>query len=184
MKLLWLDLETTGLDETADRIIEVGCVLTDAKMDIEYSALQSGVRPSLAAYERLWRNDVVREMHIKNGLLGELFTAPGAFEVEARLLTWLEKHLGREDVMLAGSGVAAFDRRFLKAQWPDLESRLVYSMLDVGVLRRACRMWTGASLTSVNDDKTHRAMDDVRCHLEEARSYRDFFQRHAGLKTL
>ena len=32
-------------------------------------------------------------------------------------------------------------------------------------------------MSSANDGKTHRAMDDIRCHLEEARAFKAHWNR-------
>jgi hypothetical protein len=37
-------------------------------------------------------------------------------------------------------------------------------------------LWHGEDLTDVNTRKTHRALDDVLCHLEEARTFRELFK--------
>ena len=66
--LLWIDIETTGLDEHTSRMLEVGMILTDGDLN------------EVASVEVVlgWRDphgmpmpDVVREMHTRSGLLDE-----------------------------------------------------------------------------------------------------------------
>jgi oligoribonuclease (3'-5' exoribonuclease) len=78
-------------------------------------------------------------------------------------------------VHLAGSGVAAFDKPFPARHMPRLHGMLHYAPIDVGVLHRTWRMWTGTDLVTVNQDKTHRALDDARCHLAEAAAFQRLF---------
>lgn len=131
--LLWLDLETTGTDETKDSIIEIGCVLTDADLN-EIGTFTMYVEPTDEALGRLLRNEVVREMHAANGLLDLIADPDGAavrpHEAASELLGWLDSHsVGK--VAIAGSGVAHFDRRFLdrgttvEAADPDTAHRLM-----------------------------------------------------------
>lgn len=176
--LLWVDLETTGTDETKDSIIEIGVVATMADLSFlgEFSAV---VRPTAEGLGRLYRTDVVREMHAQNGLLQELLddidtTPPGVVERDL-LETMHGIHEGQW--ILAGSGVGHFDRRFLAAQMPMVERRLRHWCIDVGVVRRAYSMWTGTPERHPSwvDGKTHRALDDVRFHVEEARMWRELF---------
>src|SRR5699024_8687453 len=78
-------------------------------------------------------------------------------------------------VVLAGSGVSHFDSRVIRARMPHVQELLNYRQFDVGIMRIQYLHWTKTNLTDVNDDKTHRAMDDVRCHLKEAQAFRQFF---------
>ncbi len=172
--LLWLDLETTGLDEHAgDEIVEIGCILTTEDL-IELGEFSSVVTPSTFALSRMMNSEFVMEMHKSNGLLESLHhgDAPQISEAQDRLISFLDELREPKTLTLAGSGVAQFDIRFVRAQMPRLAERLNYFTIDVGVIRRSHAMWVGSDVSAVNDLKTHRAMDDVRCHLDEARAYR------------
>lgn len=176
--LLWVDLETTGSDPTKDCIIEVGAILTDQDLNVlgEYSEL---VAPTEEGLGRLMMNPTVRRMHEANGLLEELLdlsaTPPRrVHHVSAHLVHWADD-LGarRGRTILAGSGVGHFDRRFIAKWMPLVDKFLRYWCIDIGVVRRAHEMWADTPLPSDADTrKTHRALDDIRCHLEEAKAFR------------
>jgi oligoribonuclease len=175
--ILWVDLETTGTDETEDDIIEVGAILTD--FDLEVIRMFSAVsRPSAHAYTRMMENKVVREMHTANGLLAILDKLPrGAcpiHEVDMNLKEFVREWVPTGKVVLAGSGVSHFDRRFIDAQLYNAATLLVRPTIDVGVIRRFFRM---AGITLDEDTgsqiKSHRAMDDISQHLSEARMFRN-----------
>lgn len=176
--LLWLDLETTGTDERLDAIIEVGCILTTPDLQ-DLDDWRCAARPPAAALQRLMEVDVVREMHQANGLLdlitGRNHVVPELSQLERALMGWLEEwNVEPHRVALAGSGVAHFDRRFIDAQMPSLSKHLVYWSIDVGVIRRAHQLWLPDVVlpsANINEGKTHRAADDIRCHLEEARAF-------------
>lgn len=172
--LLWLDLETTGTDETRDSIIEIGCILTTEALD-ELGEYESLVLPTDEALGRLLRNPVVKDMHQSNGLLDQMLMLESGRKphaVASELLGWLDGFTS-DQVVLAGSGVGHFDRRFVKRWMPQLDRRLRHWCIDVGVIRRAHEVWTGTSSPSpANAAKTHRALDDARCHLDEARAFR------------
>ncbi len=175
--LLWLDLETTGTDETKDSIIEVGVIATTADTLDEIGEWTAIVRPTDEAFGRLLRTPVVRDMHTANGLLQlldddvERHHTIGA--VDHQVTAWLAD-IAPGQWVLAGSGVGHFDRRFIKAQMPKLDRLLKHWCIDVGVVRRAYAMWTDT--VEVRPEhvpgKTHRALDDARFHLEEARMWR------------
>lgn len=94
--LLWLDLETTGTDETKDSIIEIGCILTTPDLrDKEPTAtFQRIISPSDEALGRLLRNGIVREMHEANGLLDDLLVP-----VPGRTTADLPPRLGQEPAL-------------------------------------------------------------------------------------
>lgn len=172
--ILWMDLETTGSDEANDCIIEVGAIVTTYDLQ-ERSCFTEIVKPFPLGLGRLLQNDVVREMHTTNGLLEDVLRASDAQRphlTEQRLLSWLDGlGLSHGGLVLGGSGVGHFDRRFIRKFWPTLNGRLRYWVVDVGVLRRTYEMWVGPDPFRHNAGKTHRAIDDIRCHVEEARSF-------------
>lgn len=181
--LLWLDLETSGSDEAKDCIIEVGCVLTTEVLD-EIGAWTCVVRPTPEGYGRLMLNPTVREMHETNGLLPMMRELAAFGEAEwprpdqaaKQLLAWLEDNGARQGrTVLAGSGVGHFDRRFLDRYMPQVSRFLRYWCIDIGVVRRAHGMWVGSEVSTANDAKTHRALDDAYCHLDEARAFRNLW---------
>lgn len=192
--LLWIDLETTGTDDEADPILEVGLIVTGAKPPFEELAEHSWViNPADGAANGSWRgrmDDYVREMHTKNGLLNEVedpeiavTMARAQAEVTNLLSTVGRKH----NFMLAGSGVGHFDRRFIRRQMPEVEKWLQYPNLDIGVLRRAFRFAGRNDLTAFGTtlapgatDKPHRGLDDVRDHLAEWRIYSGIFNAIPG----
>ena len=183
-KWLWLDLETTGSDEANDCIIEVGCVLTTHDL-IELGEFTSIVKPEALGLGRMLQNPIVRAMHEKNGLLSDVLEATDSdlpHKVTQRLLEWLVVAGGEQSkVALAGSGVGHFDIRFIRRYMPQLAKFLRYWVIDIGSIRRADDMWVGTTISVENDNKTHRALDDVYCHLAEARAFAAFWQKAQGV---
>lgn len=175
--LLWCDLETTGLSATQDELLEAAFILTDADLN-EIGSVHGVLEPGPFGIKRLMGTPVVRKMHTNNGLImdalrGETKTV---LNIQNEVINLLDAYTVEGDVIhLAGSGVAAFDRVILTEYMSPLMQRLHYAPIDIGVLRRTWRMWTGRDITEDNAAKNHRAMDDVRGHLHEARAFRDAF---------
>lgn len=175
--LLWIDLETTGVDEKLDPIIEVGAILTNMEL-VELSTYSTILVLPERGWKRLQENEYVLNMHTENGLLEDIKTYPNSelpttYKIEREILNWLESEgVSSHKVMLAGSGVSHFDRRFLKVQMPKLEQFLAYPNLDIGVMRRFASEICGVEVPAFNEGKTHRGLKDVRCHLQEAEWFR------------
>jgi oligoribonuclease len=178
-RLLWTDLETTGSNVDKDCIIEIGCILTTHDL-IPLGEFTAIVKPDPCGLGRLLQNSVVRAMHEKNGLLADILESTDddrQHHVTARMISWLTD-LGTEKggIALAGSGVGHFDSQFVRRYMPQLAEHLRYWVIDIGTIRRAHDMWVGTTVSTANDRKTHRALDDIRCHLEEAQAFRDMWR--------
>lgn len=173
----WLDLETAGTDPDTDPILEVGMVLCANEPGLPMVArLTTLIRQS----EEFWRtfgslSPTVREMHDENGLWTDLrdprLGASRCDDADEHLAGRLKDECGSNHVILAGSGVSHFDRRFLRAQMPQLDKRFTYFAWDVGVVRRFLE--TVPSKVHLVAErprpkhKVHRALPDAMDHREE-----------------
>ena len=180
--VLWLDLETSGSDDDA-LVLEVGMVVTGPGPEFEILDTFQVVQwhPELPVLD-----PAVMDMHTKNGLLGDIAHGSIPPMVVDKMVQWIERTLGvsKQHVVLAGSGVGHFDRKFIKRDWPWLDRRLAYYCYDVGVLRRFLRMVGITSPQTQTEQLSHRALGDVLDHIAEARAllaaareFRD--ERHA-----
>lgn len=194
-RIAWLDLETTSLDPEAGEILEIGIVLTDLALN-EIAESSWLVRPK--QLDMLTIHPTVREMHTKNGLFEEVLALPlydpgmdyeGYTDIVAR-----DKHIGdwlraeiprlqRGDLALGGSGVSHFDVRWLKRHLPGTAAMFYRSTFDVGVIRRFVDDVANCPELrppAVTRDLNHRALDDARNHLAEARHYVDILRAAAA----
>jgi oligoribonuclease len=183
-----VDFETTGLDENLDSIVEVGIIGTDSDYNPLFE-IETLIHPTALTFNAIEATPIVKEMMTANGLLDDLRIGadtglyPSIRDVEDDLLALINRHSPSEQhkVVLSGSGVATFDFRFIRTNWPKIAARLEYWPDDVGVLRRKWRTATGDDLVPDNKSKTHRAFDDIQCHLSESRQFRDLFTRIGAL---
>ena len=134
-----LDLETTGTDPDLEAILEVGIVICDDNFD-PIAAFESAVH-----WDELMElegnliipssvNDVVLEMHNKNGLWDESYWSDATLRsVERAAIEFLTKNnaLGQE---LVGNTIS-FDRAFLHKHMPKLEAAFHYRNIDISTLK-------------------------------------------------
>lgn len=168
-RMLWLDFETTGLEEDAD-IIEAGAILT-TEGGLPIKSWHGLVAPRESSRLFTMAEDA-RAMHLKSGLLNRfIMRMDPVYSVaatEERLLSLLD---GAEELVpLAGSGVLGFDRRFIRRDMPTLDAKLAHWGYDVGVIRRTLRL-AGYSIPERSKNLTHRALADAQDHLDEFLGY-------------
>lgn len=177
--IICLDLETTGVNEYDDPIIEVGAVA----LDMAFRTLDTFTAVCHASPEVLIDrlNDYVRKMHTRNGLLDDLAQGKGIplADVDEAIARWIKglNNGSSNKAAMAGSGVGHFDSRFIRAQMPLLAKALTFWTLDVGVMRRMCEFSGRRDLIlDGTHDKTHRALDDAEFHARELRHYASVLQ--------
>ncbi len=173
-KLLWVDLEMTGLDPTVHRIVELGAFVTDFSLKpiegSEFAAVIFQPDEILAA-----ASEVAKQMDAQNGLHDQVRKAgkPEA-DVQRDFAAYIRKHFGDERAVLAGNSIHQ-DRRFIRQWWPDVEALLHYRMLDVSSLK--VYMWGKYGL-AYEKKETHRALDDIRESIAEWQYYIDWLGSH------
>lgn len=179
--ILWLDLETTGTNEMTDDILEVAAVITTQTLE-EVSRFH-GVAHTALPFDQM--DPQVQQMHTQSGLWADVQASVlPHWEVALRLESWLCGYISRWDrIPLAGSGVAHFDHRFIRYNWPAIDKRLTFWHYDVGTVRRLARL-AGVTPPFDQASKTHRAMDDVLLHIDEARWFLRLFHEWRSLKPL
>lgn len=168
--LLWLDVETTGLDPKRESLLEVGAIVTDERL-VELGRFSSLVRPRDGALDGMI--PVVREMHEGSGLLEELRAgAPAWGEVRRRFMEFVEARSGGGgDVYLAGSSVH-FDRSFLAEALPELLPRMSHRVLDVSTLKVIAKLWRPElEGFRMGRPPAHRVIEDLEASMAELRHW-------------
>ncbi len=169
-KLLWMDLEMTGLDPLNDRILEVAVIVTDwnFKEIATYEAIKK-VGPALVKRQmigKFWEdNRATRDALITQNMSE---AAKNGRVVENELLTFIDTHFTQDEpVILAGNSIHQ-DRRFIVNEWKRLDARLHYRMLDVTAWKV---VFEGKYRKKFAKPETHRALADIRGSIEELRYY-------------
>ena len=118
-RLVWIDLEMTGLKPDADRIIELALVVTDGELATVAEAPVWVVRQddtTLAGMDA-WNQST----HGRSGLIAKVKAS--LFDeatVEAQALAFLQEHVPAKVSPMCGNSICQ-DRRFLARWMPALE---------------------------------------------------------------
>ena len=170
-KLLWVDLEMTGLDPKKDKILEVAAIATNIKLE-EIATYEAVVKVS----DKLMKSRMVGEFWEKNktsrdALFAQNENGKPIQEVENELIEFIKKNFGKE-VYLAGNSIHQ-DRKFIEREMPELNKLLHYRMLDVSAWKI---YFENALNKKFTKPENHRAMDDINGSIEELKWYLTFLK--------
>lgn len=160
-KLLWVDLEMSGLDVTKQRILEVALIVTDFNL-VELDRYEAVIHHENKVIENAepW----VKQNSQK--LLDEVLTSDKTEnQVISDITNLISKHFNQEPAILAGNSVHT-DKLFIKQWWPGIDSLLHYRILDVS----SFKIWVqGTEQIAMEKGEKHRALEDIQESIKELR---------------
>ena len=174
-RLIWIDMEMTGLDPDSDRILEVATVITTSHLDIvaEGPVLVVHQSDAVLAGMDAWN----RGTHGRSGLTERVRQSTLAeAEVERGVIDFLRGHVPAGVSPMSGNSICQ-DRRFLARHMPALEAYFHYRNLDVSTLKELVKRWRPALSNGFVKHGKHEALADIRESIEELRYYREHFIR-------
>ena len=165
-KILWMDLEMTGLDAEKDQIIEVAAIATDWKFK-EIDTYEAVIHRSDHVLETM--NEWCVKQHGISGLTEKVRRSDKTDEqVENNLIDFVEKNFGKKtQVLLAGNSIH-IDRQFIDRKLPKFAKTLHYRMLDVTAWKV---VFEGKYRKKFAKPEGHRALGDIRGSIEELEYY-------------
>ncbi|CAB1020472.1 oligoribonuclease [Corynebacterium diphtheriae] len=171
-RLVWIDLEMTGLELDRHVIVEVAALITDADLNIIGEGVDLVVHATPEQLAEM--DDFVTTMHTSSGLLEEIKASTVSLrEAEDAVLALIAQHCDPDHpAPLAGNSIAT-DRSFIRAQMPRLDKALHYRMVDVSSLKELSRRWAPRVYFNQPDKgMAHRALADIVESIRELDYYR------------
>jgi len=171
-RLVWMDLEMTGLDPARDVVLEIAALVTDSELEPLDAGIDLVINQSDAVLATMV--PVVVEMHAKSGLTEAVRAATLTLaEAEQQVLAWLKTLVPEpKRAPLCGNSIGT-DRSFLARHMPELDAWMHYRMVDVSSVKELARRWYphayGAAPAKAGG---HRALADVTESIAELRHYR------------
>lgn len=170
-KLLWIDLEMTGLDPEKDKILEVAAIATDMQLN-EIGRYEAVVKvPAELMKERMVGDFWEKNATSRDALIAQNENGQPVSEVEKALLEFLDEYFGKE-IYLAGNSIHQ-DRKFIEREMPELDKRLHYRMLDVSAWKI---YFENALNKKYTKPENHRALDDIEGSIGELKWYLTFLK--------
>ncbi|MDX1465508.1 MAG: oligoribonuclease [Halomonas sp.] len=180
-RLIWIDLEMTGLDPNRERIIEIATLVTDADLN----TVAEG--PVIAVHQPDALLDAMDEWntrtHGASGLVQRVKESRiDTAEAERRTLEFLAAHVEAGASPMCGNSIHQ-DRRFLEREMPELLAFFHYRNLDVSTLKELAKRWNPGALAGFQKRNVHLAMDDIRESIAELAHYRTTFLKTADERS-
>ena len=172
-RLIWIDLEMTGLRPDTDRILELALIVTDHALEVVAQAPVYVVHQAdgVLATMDSWN----QATHGRSGLIDKVKAATASeSDVESAALAFLREHVPSKASPMCGNSICQ-DRRFLARFMPELEGWFHYRNLDVSTLKELVRRWKPDLMKGIPKEGKHEALADIQESIAELRYYRDHF---------
>lgn len=173
-RLIWIDLEMTGLDPATDKILEIATIVTDDELNIIAEGPNLIVHQSNEVLAGM--NDWCQIQHNKTGLVKAVQESEvSQEEAEELTLQFLQEHCDENSTAMCGNSVWQ-DKLFLQQHMPDLAKFFHYRILDVSSIKLVINRWT-KKYKLFRKIESHRALDDIKESIGELKFYKaNFFK--------
>ncbi|MBL8534874.1 MAG: oligoribonuclease [Betaproteobacteria bacterium] len=174
-RLIWIDMEMSGLSPDSDRILELATVVTDSRLDIVAESPVLVVHQEAAVLDGMdsWN----RATHGRSGLTERVRQSTlSEADAEAQMLAFLREHVPGAVSPMCGNSICQ-DRRFLARYMPGLETYFHYRNLDVSTLKELAKRWKPELMGGFSKRGKHEALADIYESIEELKYYREHFIR-------
>lgn len=172
-RLVWIDMEMTGLDPEKERIIEIAVVVTEPDLTLVAEGPVLVIHQSDELLDAMdnWN----KATHAKSGLIDKVKASEmDEQQAETRLLDFLSQHVPAGKSPMCGNTIGQ-DRRFMVKYMPKLEAFFHYRNLDVSTLKELSLRWKPEVYRSFVKKSRHEALADIYESIDELKHYREHF---------
>ncbi|CAH1636604.1 unnamed protein product [Spodoptera littoralis] len=172
-RIVWVDLEMTGLNVEKDHILEIACVVTDDDLNIVAKGPNIVINQPDSILNEM--NDWCIAQHGESGLTEASRQSKITLkDAEQQVLDFVKSHAPEKKCPLGGNSVY-MDRLFLRKYMPVLDNYLHYRIIDVSSIKELAKRWYQKEYSLMPMKKfKHRSIDDILESIEELK----YFKRH------
>lgn len=181
-RLIWIDLEMTGLDTAADSILEIATIVTDAELNELAEGPVLAIRHDESVLKAMDEWNTLH--HGESGLWSRVLESTVTMaEAERRTLAFLGEWTVQGASPMCGNSICQ-DRRFLHRQMPELERWFHYRNLDVSTIKELAARWAPDLCNGFQKQSRHEALSDIRESIAELAWYRPHLGRFSAKKDV
>jgi oligoribonuclease len=175
-RLLWVDMEMSGLSPDSDRVLEVAMVITDAELNVVAEGPVLAIHQDDSVLDNMdaWN----RSTHARSGLTARVRESRmDEAAAEQQMLEWAARYVPAGRSPMCGNSICQ-DRRFMARWMPRLEAFFHYRNLDVSTLKELARRWQPGVFRTFEKKSRHEALADVYESIAELKHYRTYWLGH------
>ncbi|XP_023246617.1 uncharacterized protein LOC106643471 [Copidosoma floridanum] len=170
-RIIWIDMEMTGLNVLEDKILELASIITDDNLNIVSDEFEIVINQSESIYESMipW----CQEQHKKTGLIDASRKSINDEQMaEEKLIIFLKRYVPHKTCPMAGNCLY-MDRAFLQRYMPKVYDYLGDDVIDVASINELAKRWN-KKIEKKKQRKTgdHRALGDIKDSIEELSYYK------------
>ncbi|MDO4870579.1 MAG: oligoribonuclease [Candidatus Saccharibacteria bacterium] len=175
-RILWVDLEMTGLNPETDKILELGAIVTDWRMNHKGS-LTLVMKQDEAFIRKRFDTDFWHEHHATaEALIAQNSTGLTPVEFETQLIAFIKEQFNitepHGDIVLAGNTIRA-DRSFIDHYLPEVAKYFHYRMLDVSAFKV---LFEARYKKVFAKPENHRALEDIEGSIDELKYFMQYIK--------
>lgn len=170
-KLVWLDLEMSGLDIDSNVILQIAIIVTDCNLNLFddgidiFISQQPGFQKKLDAWNF--------EKHTRTGLIDKCINSEISLEKAEKIcVEHILKHTESEKSPLCGNTIS-HDRAFLYKYMYNLHSIFHYRNLDVSSIKIIKELMY-PNVEVFKKLNSHDALNDIRESIKELKFYKKY----------
>ena len=169
-RMVWIDLEMTGLDIEKESIIEIATIITDSELNILAQGPNLAIKVSEELIEGMDEWNTTH--HHQSGLVDRIRSVGVSIEeAQQQTIEFLQQWVNPKSAPLCGNSVWN-DRRFLDKEMPLVADYLHYRMIDVSTVKELAKRWY-PEVDKYPKKLSHLAIDDIIESIEELQYFRD-----------
>ncbi|GJE87781.1 oligoribonuclease [Phanerochaete sordida] len=169
--IVWIDLETTGIDVFGDTILEIAVIITDKYLRKAHAGIHYVIKTDEETLEKMVPDCV--EMHTKSGLYQECLQSTYTKDfVYSKVLSYIKKYVPLAHRAVIGGSSVQFDKIFLLREMPEIVKHLKYQVLDVSSIMYEARAIFPEDVQPRKPLGKHRALADIENSIAQLKWYR------------
>jgi len=173
-RLVWIDLEMTGLNPDRDQILEIATIITTSELRVVAKGPNIAIHQPKHVLEQM--DEWCQKHHAASGLVDRVLRSKISLaQAENETLDFIRQHAIEKSAPLCGNSIHQ-DRRFLFRHMPRLEAFLHYRIIDVSTVKELVYRWY-PNVDPPRKQESHLAMKDILESIEELRYYRRHYFR-------
>ena len=172
-RLVWVDMEMSGLQPETDRILEIAMIVTDGDLNIvaEGPVLVLHQEDAILNGMDAWNKGT----HGRSGLIQKVKDSTlDEEQASLQMLAFLKNWVPAGKSPMCGNSICQ-DRRFMARFMPDLEKYFHYRNLDVSVFKELARRWKPEIYSGFKKASKHEALAEIYESIDELKYYREHF---------